>query len=278
MNQPAFTVNRSSCTRCGECVVECPARIIAMLEGGFPAIAPEMEAICYRCQHCLAICPSGSVSIMGLKAAESLPLSGDLPGPDQLENLINGRRAVRRYKPENLEPELLQRLLDAAWHAPTGKNTRDVLFTVVDDREKLARLRADVMAGLGRVVRENRLPAGMDFFKDIASLWEESGVDTLFRGAPHLLIASAPSQSVSPVPDCLIALSYFELFAQSLGVGTLWNGLTKWTINDLLPETRQRLGIPEEHVIGYVMSFGRPALRFHRSVQHGPARINRVAY
>ena len=38
-----------------------------------------------------------------------------------------------------------------------------------------------------------------------------------------------------------------------------------FTINDLLPETRQRLGIPEDHVIGY-MSFGRPALRFHRTV------------
>jgi nitroreductase len=213
---------------------------------------------------------------MGLNPAESRPLCEDLPEPDQMENLINGRRAVRRYKPENLEPELLQRLLDAAWHAPTGKNTRDVLFTLVDDREKLARLRTDVMAGLGRVVREKKLPVGMEFFADISSLWEESGGDTLFRGAPHLLIASAPSQSVSPVPDCLIALSYFELFAQSLGVGTLWNGLTKLTINDLLPETRQRLGIPEDHVIGYVMSFGWPANRFYRSVQHGPANINRM--
>jgi len=43
-----------------------------------------------------------------------------------------------------------------------------------------------------------------------------------------------------------------------------------------MPETRQRLGIPEEHVIGYVMSFGRPALQFHRTVQHGPATVNRV--
>jgi nitroreductase len=155
-------------------------------------------------------------------------------------------------------------------------NSRDVLFTVVDDREKLARLRAEVMYGLARLVREERLPEGMEFFADFVRLWEEKGVDILFRGAPHLLIASAPRQGACPVPDCLIALSYFELFAQSLEVGTVWNGLTKWAVNDLLPETRQRLGIPEEHVIGYVMSFGRPALRFHRTVQHGPAAVNRV--
>jgi nitroreductase len=246
------------------------------MEEGGPTIAPDREAACYRCQHCLAICPTGAVSILGLRPTGSRPLAGAYPEPDRLEALIRGRRSVRRYKPENLEPELLQRLLDVAWHAPTGINSRDVLFTVVDDREKLARLREEVMAGLGRLAREGKLPEGMEFFANFVSLWEERQVDTLFRGAPHLLIASAPSQGASPVPNCLIALSYFELFAQSLGVGTVWNGLTKWTINDLLPETRQRLGIPEGHVIGYVMSFGRPALRFHRTVQRGSAAVNRV--
>jgi nitroreductase len=116
----------------------------------------------------------------------------------------------------------------------------------------------------------------LEFFADIVALWEEHKVDALFRDAPHLLIASAPLACAAPIPDCMIALSYFELFAQSLGVGTLWNGLTKRAISDILPETRQRLGIPEDHVIGYVMSFGKPALRFYRTVQRGPARINRV--
>jgi nitroreductase/NAD-dependent dihydropyrimidine dehydrogenase PreA subunit len=271
-----FTVNTAICTRCGECIADCPARIIAMVEG-VPTISADRETTCYRCQHCLAICPTGAVSILGLKPSESRPLSGNLPDPDKLETLIRGRRSVRRYKPENLVPELLQRLVDVAWHAPTGMNTRDVLFTVVDDREKLARLRDEVLAGLGRLVREGGLPAGLEFFADFVRAWEENRVDVLFRGAPHLLIASAPGQGVSPVPDCLIALSYFELFAQSLGVGTVWNGLAKWAINDLLPETRQRLGIPVDHVIGYVMAFGRPALRFPRTVQRGPAAINWVA-
>jgi len=270
-----FTVNRQTCTRCGQCVADCPARIIAM-EEGVPTIAADKEVSCYRCQHCLAVCPVGAVSILGVRPAGSRPLNGNLPDPDKLETLIKGRRSVRRYLPENLEPELLQRLLDVAWHAPTGMNSRDVLFTVVDDRAKLAELRDRVMSGLGRLVREERLPEGMEFFADFVRLWEEKGVDILFREAPHLLIASAPVQSASPVPDCLIALSYFELFAQSMGVGTVWNGLTKWAVNDLLPETRQSLGIPDDHAIGYVMSFGRPAFRYHRTVQHGPARINRV--
>ena len=271
-----FIVNKQSCTKCGLCVADCPARIIAMENGIFPSIAPEKEATCYKCQHCLAVCPVGAVSILGLKPEDSSPLAGNYPDPDRLEILIKGRRSVRRYQDENLEPRLMKRLLEVAWHAPTGMNSRQVRFTVVDDRERLATVRSEVMAGLGRLVRENRLPEGMGFYADFVRVWEEKGMDIIFRGAPHLLVASVPQGVASPMPDCLIALSYFELFAQSLNVGTVWNGLAKWAINDLVPETRQRLGIPDGHQIGYVMSFGKPAVQYSRTVQYRSPIIHRV--
>jgi len=270
-----FIVDTTRCTRCGECCADCPAKIIAMVDG-VPTIAPEQEATCYRCQHCLTVCPTGAVSILGLKPSGSRSLFGAFPDPDRLETLIKGRRSVRRYRPENLESELLQRLLEVAWHAPTGVNSRQVLFTVVDDREKLAVFREELMTGLEGLAREGKLPEGLEFFADFVTQWREKGIDVLFRGAPHLLLASAPKLCPSPVPDCLIALSYFELFAQANGVGTVWDGLAKIAINDLLPESRHRLGIPDDHDVGYAMAFGRPAVRYSRTVQHGPALINRV--
>ena len=270
-----FIVDEQKCTKCGLCVADCPARIIAM-QDDYPLIAPEKEAACYKCQHCFAICPTAAVSILGLNPEDSRPLAGNYPDPDQVETLIKGRRSVRRYKDENLEPVLLQHLLEVAWHAPNGVNSRQVRFTVVDDREKLAKLRDEVMAGLGRLVRDNALPEGMGFYADFVRVWEEKGLDIIFRGAPHLLVATVPKHVPSPLPDCLIALSYFELYAQANGVGTVWNGLAKWAINDLLPDTRQLLGIPEDHLVGYVMAFGLPAVRYARTVQHGPALIHRV--
>lgn len=272
----SFTVDGQKCTRCALCVAACPARIIAMDDNGYPSIAPEQEASCYRCQQCLAICPRAAVSILGRRPEDSLPLPGNYPAPEQLELLIKGRRSVRRYKEENLERELLQRLLEVAWHAPTGINSRQVRFTVVDDRAKLTTLRDEVMAGLGRLVRANALPEELGFFADLVRLWEEQGIDTLFRGAPHLLVASAPQSVLTPLQDCMIALSYFELYAQANGVGTVWDGVVKWAINDLVPQARQTLGIPDDHVIGYAMAFGRPAVHYARTVQHGPALISRV--
>jgi nitroreductase len=249
--------------------------IIAM-ENDYPSIASEKEATCYKCQHCLAICPTGAVSILGLNPTGSRPLAGGFPDPDKLELLIKGRRSVRRYNDENLDPALFQRLLEVAWYAPTGVNSRQVRFTVIDDKDKMAQLREEVMTGLNRLIRENTLPEGMSFYAGFIKMWEENKFDVIFRGAPHLLITSTPKTVASPLPDCLIAMSYFELFAQANGVGTVWNGLAKWAINDLLPETRQRLGIPDDHLIGYAMVFGKPAVHFARTVQHGPALIHRA--
>jgi nitroreductase/NAD-dependent dihydropyrimidine dehydrogenase PreA subunit len=271
-----FMINQTTCTKCGHCAEDCPARIIDM-DNGFPGIAPDKESICYRCQHCLAVCPTGSVSIFGLKPEDSQLLAGNFPDSNQLEIMLKGRRAVRRYKEENLEPELLQRLLDASCHAPSGMNMRQVRFTVVDDRKKLLQLRDEMMVELCRMLHDGSFPGGMEYFANFVKMWEEEQIDFLFRGAPHLLVASAPKNVVTPVQDCLIALSYFELFANSLGIGTLWNGLAKAAINDILPKYRSRLGIPEDHVIGYAMAFGRPAVKYARTAQHGPARIFRVA-
>ena len=272
-----FFVNAERCTRCGLCVADCPARIIAMRDDSFPKIAAEKEDACYRCQHCLAVCPAGAVSILGLTPGDSRPLAGSYPDAEALETLIKGRRSVRRYREENLPPELLQKLLAVAWHAPTGANARQVLFTVIDDRDRLAVLRGEVMNGLARLVRDNTLPEQFARYADFVRVWEEKGQDIIFRNAPHLLVASVPQHVPSPLPDCLIALTYFELFAQTNGIGTVWNGLAKWGINDLLPETRTRLGIPDDHLIGYVMAFGRPAVRYARTVQHGPALIHRMS-
>jgi nitroreductase/NAD-dependent dihydropyrimidine dehydrogenase PreA subunit len=271
-----FVLDRESCTQCGDCIGDCPARIIVMGEDGYPAIDVDKEQTCLRCKHCMAICPTGVISILGLNAEDSVLLEGGYPEPYKLETLIKGRRSVRRYISENLEPELLQRLLDVAWHAPTGVNSRQVRFTVLDDKAKVARLRDEVMDGLVRLYNEGTLPNGSEYFARFIRIWEKHKVDLIFRDAPHMLIASAPKSVACPKEDCMIALSYFELFAQSNGVGTLWNGLAKWAIDELLPETRHHLGIPDDHLFGYAMLFGRPAVHYARTVQHGPALIHHV--
>lgn len=272
-----FTIDEQKCTRCNECVLDCPARIISM-EGAYPFISPHKETSCFRCQHCLTVCPTGALSILGRRPEDSLPLPAQLPDPGHLEMLIKGRRSVRRFRSENLAPELLLRLLETVNCAPTGINARQILFTVVDDFQVMDKLRRETMKRLADLAREGKLPEGREYFNDCIRAWEEEGIDTIYRGAPHLIVASAPRAGVTPEADCMIALSYFDLVAHSLGVGAVWEGMARWIFSDLLPELRTKLGIPENHLIGYVMAFGTPSVTYHRTVQHPPAAVARVAW
>ncbi|KGO33565.1 MAG: nitroreductase family protein [Desulfoprunum sp.] len=271
----AFHVDKEKCIGCGLCAADCPMGIIAM-EEGLPVIPAADEARCIHCLHCFAICDPGAIAIDGHTATAQDAQHENLPSPEQMESLVRGRRAIRNYLKENLEPGLIDRMLAVAWHAPTGRNERRLLFTVVDDRQVLDRIREEALHGLSALVEQRKLPHGMEIFADIVEAWQVQKIDILFRGAPHLLVVSAPRNGISPLPDAVIALTTFELFARSLGVGTVWNGLAKIAIDDLVPSLRALIGIPEDHLIGYAMCFGRPAVRYARHAPRHPQAINRV--
>ncbi|HHE32335.1 MAG TPA: 4Fe-4S dicluster domain-containing protein [Chlorobaculum parvum] len=271
-----FNVDSARCTRCGQCVADCPSRIIVMRDHAVPSIAPEKERACLRCEHCLAVCPEAALSILGFSPDVSTLLKGHLPEPDQLETLIAGRRSVRRYRSENLSPELIDRLIAVAFFAPTGVNTRKIRFTVLDDREKTARFRDEVMNRLVRLLEEGAFPESKTYYARFVKVWEKHKIDLVFRDAPHLLVVTAPKSLSTPREDCVIALTTFELYAQACGIGTLWNGIATWAIEQMLPEMRQRLGIPDDHAFGYAMLFGKPAVHYARTVQHHPPEIYRV--
>jgi nitroreductase/NAD-dependent dihydropyrimidine dehydrogenase PreA subunit len=270
-----FEVDAGLCAACGLCADDCPAKIINM-ETGQPAIAPEREENCLRCQHCMAVCPSGAISILGVRPEELQPVPERFPDLPALETLIRGRRSVRNYKDENVDPVLLAHLLEVAWQAPTGKNDRQVQFTVVDDRKKMDALRSRVMRGIGSLAAKNALPEKLAFYANFARKWEEHGTDIVFRGAPHLLIATAPASCATPMADCLIALTTFDLFAQAHGLGTAWVGYANWAIDVLVPEVKQEMGIPADHVFGYCIIFGKPAVQYARTVLHKNALIHRA--
>lgn len=271
-----FLADQERCVGCESCVDDCPLLVLTM-DGETPAVVSDRASMCIHCLHCLTVCPTGAVSIDGFTSEDCVELEAMLPEADQMEALIRGRRSVRSYLDENVEPPVMERLLQVAWQAPTGVNARDVLFTVVDDREVMNRLRETVMDRLAEIVHGETLPEYLGFFAGFVKLWQEKGIDTLFRGAPHLLITSAPKGAPCPDQDCIIALSYFELFAHSLGLGTVWDGLARSAFVELMPDLTAELGVPGDHTLGYVMAFGKPAVEYHRTVPLRPAAINRVS-
>ncbi len=268
-----FTINKEKCTGCGLCVQDCPSMIIAI--GDYPYIREGKESHCIRCQHCLAVCPEGALSIFGKNPEDSITVDKKLPDPELLIRMMKTRRSVRKYKDENLAPGLIKKVLETAAFAPTGHNDNSVLLTLCDNRESFMNIKELFYSAVRDESDRGNRNRNLPLLSKFQVLWKKKNIDVLFRGAPHMVIASAPETATTAMEDCIISLSYLELAANSSGIATLWNGMVKWVLTDIAPYLRSSLGIPENHIIGGVLVFGKPDISYARAVQSEGLNINR---
>ncbi|GAB1535822.1 nitroreductase family protein [Geovibrio sp. ADMFC3] len=270
-----FSIDRKKCRRCSLCMEDCPVSIIEKDSEGFPFITEEKEKLCLKCQHCLAICPDAALSILGKNPDESMPAS-DMPTAKQVEVLIRNRRSIRHFKKNDVEFETIRSLLCVTANCPTGENMRALTFTIIDNREDMEKFVAKAYGLLEKRIEEGTLPERFRFYAALLRRYK-SGRDIIFRGAPHLIVASAPKGEGTPEADCFIALSYFDLYAYSLKVGTVWLGFLAFMF-EFMPEIKDVLGIPADHEAPYALLFGKAKYKYPRGVQRDDFRINRPEF
>lgn len=269
-----FAVDESLCTRCGLCVRDCPSLIIELNENGLPWIPANKRTSCLKCQHCLAVCPTGAVSVLGKNPADSVPVSLEaIPSFTQMDHFVRSRRSIRHYKDENVDPSLIDRLLKSLAHVPTGCNAQELVFYVIEDKTVMKRFSDRLVAALLKAAADQA--PGHPLLAQMAPLSPEAVSNIVFRGAPHALIVSAPQDAPCPREDIALSLAYFELLAQSAGLGTVWWGFLRFALS-LVPDVKPVLGIPDNHDY-YAMLFGKPKIKFARTAQkEDAAKIRRV--
>ena len=54
--------------------------------------------------------------------------------------ILRERRSIRKYREEDIEPEIVELLKEAALRSPTSRNFRPWRFVFVEDRSKLEAL------------------------------------------------------------------------------------------------------------------------------------------
>ena len=267
-------IDRDRCVKCHECVRDCAAEVLQPGPDGIPAVVPELEKYCMNCQHCLAICPKGAVTCHGTTPDQCAP-PGRLPDPESMFHLIRQRRSVRRFRQAPIPSDVMKKLKDSLAWSPTGCNDHRMLFYVVEDpadmefyRQETGRmLRLMIRSGIMRLV----YPGYKRFLREIMN-----GKDVIFRSAPHMIAAATPKDAPCREADPWIALSYFDLFAQSFGLGTCWCGFGvhafRWN-----RRLRSRLNLPSGYRIGAVLLFGEPEVHYPRATRPEPfpVRIGR---
>ena len=264
-------IDRNVCTRCGACSEDCIVDILKPGADGFPAVAPELEKYCLNCQHCLAVCPAGALTCHGV-TAEQCAVPGRFPKPDEMFDLLRHRRSIRQFRNENVPSEILKKLKDSLAWSPTGCNDHRLFFTVIEDKSEMEFYRSETGRMLKFLIRSGIMkliyPNYKRYLEKIMN-----GRDVIFRNAPHMIVAASPVNAPCKEADPWIALSYFDLFARTFGVGSCWCGFAvhafRWN-----RRLRVRLGIPAGYKIGAVLLFGIPSVNYFRSTAPEQYRIH----
>lgn len=100
-------------------------------------------------------------------------------------------------------------------------------------------------------------------YSKIADLVEK-GIDVVFRGAPHMILMSAPIEKATvAMADASIAGRDIQLNAESMGFGMFWCGFLLAAVASS-QEMHDSCGVPEGHKILMAMGIGRPKIKFAR--------------
>lgn len=167
---------------------------------------------------------------------------------------IYERRAVRAYTDQPVARDDVERLLDAAIHAPSAVNSQPWAFVVIQEPGLLARYAEE-----GRTLLQNEPPAvelahsgptEIERFRQMAA-----GEDfKLFHGAPTLIVIYATS--IHGVPDCFLAAENLMLAARAIGLATCPIGLASPLFSQAHVKTE--LQVPADWHVALPIAVGWP--------------------
>ena len=122
-----------------------------------------------------------------------------------------------------------------------------------------------------QVLEKDPQPATAPYMPMVVYAWD-MGLDVVLRDAPSLIVATAPKEDANGMVDITLALSYLELAAPGLGLGTCWAGLLQGALLSNKP-LKALVGIPETYPHHYPMMIGDPKVKYYRLPERKAPRI-----
>lgn len=258
-------IDHEACNQDGLCAAVCPAKLIDFETGTYPEAIDGAEELCIRCGHCVAVCPATCLSHEDVNIADCPPLVDHLRlSSERCEQFLRSRRSIRNYKKRAVSKESLVKLIETARYAPSGHNSQGAQWLVLGNKEQLVRLKGHV-ADWMRFMLDKMPEAALSMHMDKTLERWESGADVILREAPVVIVAHAEKTNQMAPATCTIALTYLELAATSMGLGSCWAGYFNAAANTF-PPMQEALALPEGHQAFGAMMVGYPQFQYKRMV------------
>jgi len=148
--------------------------------------------------------------------------------------MIISRRTIRRFRPEPIAPEVLERIVNAARLAPSAANRQPCEFLVVDDPAVVAKV-FPLVSWAGYIAPEGDPPEGQ-------------------RPTAYILILLNRDKTPDDARHDAAAAAMNMIYAAlAEGIGSCWMG----AINR--PGLKELLAVPDNCEIDTLLALGRPA-------------------
>ena len=168
----------------------------------------------------------------------------ETPVQDSLKNqvveTIMTRRSVRQYKPQAVEREKMQTIVECGINAPNAMNKQPWEVRVVDN--------ADYINGVTELYKKANPKAA-----------EDPAFKNMFRNAPIVVFIGHDTKSESSPFDCGLLAENMMISAWSMGIGSCCLGSpARFMKTPEAAEYLQKLGFSEGYELLYCIGFGYP--------------------
>lgn len=267
-------LDKEKCIKCGVCIESCSG-YLTFDEEGFPcANDAEVNILgCFQCGKCMMKCPKDAIEIVGedIDRNHLRDIAQDLPSYQDLHSLFLKRRSVRRFKPDEISREDIDKILSAASASAVSIPPSEVKVLVIQGRKKVQEMAQDLLLEIKQaqkalnpfVLNLIKLFKGEVQYKLMKEFilplcekiveYSEKGDDKLFYDAPCVMIFYGTE--LTDVEDMTIAATSATIAAEALNLGTCFIGTLPHFLNNSL-KLRKKYEILKGEKVGMAFILG----------------------
>ncbi len=186
------------------------------------------------------------------------------------------RRSTRNYKPDAVEEDKLEKILNAARQAPSGGNNQTNHFLVIRNPDVIRNLIEMAETAFSKMEIAEDTYASLKY----AISASQKGGYVFCYNAPVLIAVANRKDYGNNMADCACAIENMMIAANALDLGSCWINQLRWLNEEpALVKYLQSLGMKENERIYGAVIIGYPATESglpnrHLMVQKG----NEVTY
>jgi nitroreductase len=182
------------------------------------------------------------------------------------------RRAIRRYKPEQISKEELDLILQAGMYAPSASGRQDVIM-VVSQSQKIN----ETLGKINKSCFQSRmLPGTFPVSKEQPSIADDTTIASAFYGAPTVITLFGGKGSSHGISNCSVSVENMMLAAHSLGIGSCMIARARETFeSDYGKQLLEKWQIDEQYEPIFHVTLG---YRDGEPPKAKPRKENRIKY